>query len=84
MKKVAITIGALLLAASGALYATPAEDLVASLDADGDSQISPEEAVANPEIEAQFTVLDANKDGYLTADELEPEPAPAPEEQPAG
>jgi Ca2+-binding EF-hand superfamily protein len=73
MKKVATTLGALLLMASGALYANPAEELITALDTDDDGQVSLVEAAANPELEAQFAVLDANQDGYLTADELEVE-----------
>ncbi|MFC6672066.1 hypothetical protein [Marinobacterium aestuariivivens] len=76
MKKVITTIGAVLLMTAGAVYANTADELIKALDADGDGQVSLEEAAANPDIEAQFAVLDANQDGYLTADELAAEPQP--------
>jgi Ca2+-binding EF-hand superfamily protein len=82
MKRIAVIDGAALLTASGALYAGPAEDLLESLDSDLDGQISLEEAAVDPGLGANFQALDADQDGYLTAEELEPflqpEPEPAP------
>ena len=40
------------------------------LDADGDGRISRAEAQAAPRLAAHFDDLDANKDGFLTPDEL--------------
>lgn len=80
MKRIAVIVGAVLLTASGALYAGPAEDLIGSLDSDLDGQLSLEEAAADPALEANFKLLDADQDGDLTVQELEPflqqEPVP--------
>lgn len=47
------------------------EDLMAKLDTDNDGRISVEEASADSSISSSFTELDVNKDGYLTASELD-------------
>jgi Ca2+-binding EF-hand superfamily protein len=80
MKRIAVIFGAALLTASGVLYAGPAEDLIKPLDTDLDGQLSLEEAAADPALEVNFQMLDADQDGFLTAEELEPfiqqEPVP--------
>src|SRR5690348_14996056 len=40
------------------------------LDTDGDGRISRGEAQASPRLAARFDEIDANKDGFLTPDEL--------------
>ncbi|WP_340678691.1 hypothetical protein [Paraglaciecola sp.] len=46
------------------------EELFITLDADGDSLISISEAAVDADVSAQFSELDANKDGYLSAEEF--------------
>jgi hypothetical protein len=72
MKRIAVIFGAALLATSGALYAGPAQDVLEALDSDLDGQLSQEEAIADPGLVANFQMLDADQDGYLSAVELEP------------
>ncbi len=43
----------------------------ARLDADGDSRISREEAANAPRLTQEFDAIDANKDGFLTVEELQ-------------
>ncbi|MFT6989146.1 MAG: Ca2+-binding EF-hand superfamily protein [Paraglaciecola sp.] len=47
------------------------EDLIAKLDLDNDGRISIEEAAEDASLAAMFSELDTNKDGYLSASELE-------------
>ncbi|MGK0305722.1 MAG: Ca2+-binding EF-hand superfamily protein [Gammaproteobacteria bacterium] len=47
------------------------EDLIAELDLDNDGRISIEEAAEDASLAAVFSELDTNKDGYLSASELE-------------
>lgn len=47
------------------------EDLMTKLDTDKDGQISIEEAAEDASLTAMFAQLDENKDGYLSAAELE-------------
>lgn len=58
-----------LMFASMALIAE--EDLIAKLDLDNDGRISIEEAAEDASLAAMFSELDTNKDGYLSASELE-------------
>lgn len=41
------------------------------LDTDGDGRISREEAKAAPRLSEHFDAIDANKDGYITAEEMQ-------------
>ncbi len=45
-------------------------DMLKKLDKDGDGRISREEAKAAPRLYEHFDAIDANKDGYLTVEEL--------------
>jgi EF hand len=54
-----------------------ATQMVAAMDTDGDSLLSAAELLAGPHGVADFTQLDRNGDGALTADELAPAVAPA-------
>lgn len=47
------------------------EDLMEKLDTDKDGFISIEEAAEDASLSAMFTALDINKDGLLSATELE-------------
>ena len=44
--------------------------MIKRLDKDGDGKVSREEAQAAPRFAQRFDQLDANKDGFITADEL--------------
>ncbi|WP_158769927.1 EF-hand domain-containing protein [Paraglaciecola sp. L1A13] len=55
--------------ASGSAFAQ--EDIMDALDADNDGRISVEEASSDAALSSVFTELDVNKDGYLSASELE-------------
>ncbi|WP_166422894.1 hypothetical protein [Paraglaciecola sp. 20A4] len=55
--------------ASGSVFAQ--EDIIDALDGDNDGRISVEEASADAALSSVFAELDVNKDGYLSADELE-------------
>ena len=46
-------------------------DIIATLDVDKDDRISVGEATADKSISDAFESLDLDKDGYLTASELE-------------
>lgn len=67
MKKI-IAISALILASTAVLAG---DDLMTKLDTDNDGRISVEEASADASLSATFTEHDTNKDGYLSASELE-------------
>jgi Ca2+-binding EF-hand superfamily protein len=47
------------------------EDLMERLDTDNDGRISIEEASGDPSISFSLTELDVDRDGYLTASELD-------------
>lgn len=51
--------------------ATAAAEAVERMDSDGDSHVSPLEAVASPAIASEFRRYDVNGDGQLSADEIE-------------
>lgn len=60
---------------SGAAFADDnKEDRLASYDADGDGQLSREEAAGNQELSARFDEIDANGDGLLGEDEIDEGP----------
>ena len=67
MKKL-IVITSLLFASNSVLAQ---EDIMDALDADNDGRISLEEASSDAALSSVFTELDVNKDGYLSASELE-------------
>ncbi|GAC25182.1 MAG: hypothetical protein CL579_03620 [Alteromonadaceae bacterium] len=67
MKKL-IVITSLLFASSSVLAQ---DDIMDALDADNDGRISLEEASSDAALSSVFTELDVNKDGYLSASELE-------------
>ncbi|GAC32052.1 EF-hand domain-containing protein [Paraglaciecola polaris] len=67
MKTLIVITGLFL--ASGTVYAQ--EDLMDALDTDNDDRISLEEASSDAALSSVFAELDINKDGYLTASELE-------------
>ncbi|HEX4781929.1 MAG TPA: EF-hand domain-containing protein [Usitatibacter sp.] len=54
---------------SGGRHAKAAERFK-KLDTDGDGRISRAEAQASPRLSKGFDAIDANKDGYITPDEL--------------
>tara|TARA_R110000744_G_scaffold80307_6_gene157653 strand:- start:1195 stop:1401 length:207 start_codon:yes stop_codon:yes gene_type:complete len=67
MKKL-IVITSLLFASNSVLAQ---DDIMDALDADNDGRISLEEASSDAALSSVFTELDVNKDGYLSASELE-------------
>jgi|TARA_R110002012_G_scaffold146850_1_gene305171 Ca2+-binding EF-hand superfamily protein len=67
MKKL-IVITSLLFASSSVLAQ---DDIMDALDTDNDGRISLEEASSDAALSSVFTELDVNKDGYLSASELE-------------
>jgi Ca2+-binding EF-hand superfamily protein len=67
MKKL-IVISSLLFASCNVLAQ---DDILDALDADNDGRISVEEASSDAALSSVFTELDVNKDGYLSASELE-------------
>lgn len=68
MKKL-ILLSTLILA-SGVSFAGEGNDKLATLDTDKDGRISVTEASVDADLAANFSKLDANKDGYLSAGEL--------------
>ena len=81
MKKLALGLGAMVLAAGAAFAqdATVTENsrmaaadsaAFAKLDADGDGRVSAIEAANDSKVAAGFTQADADKDGYLTKAEF--------------
>ena len=67
MKKLVVVTS--LIFASASVIAQ--DDLLEALDTDNDGRISLEEASADAALSSVFTDLDVNKDGYLSASELE-------------
>ncbi|ABG40683.1 hypothetical protein Patl_2165 [Paraglaciecola sp. T6c] len=67
MKKL-IVITSLLFASNCVLAQ---DDIMDALDTDNDGRISLEEASSDAALSSVFTELDVNKDGYLSASELE-------------
>lgn len=73
-----ISILAVLLTAAATSVATQAgegkehgrHDRLAQADKDGDGKISREEAAAMPRMAKNFDKLDANKDGFISKDEM--------------
>lgn len=66
MKKI-IYISVLLMFSSSICFAN---DIIKALDADKDNLVAMEEAKILPELLAQFTELDKNKDNMLDATEI--------------
>ncbi|MCR5878770.1 EF-hand domain-containing protein [Phenylobacterium sp. J367] len=72
MRKILIAaLGLAALAGSAAAQMPAPADIVKAWDKDGDGAVSKEEWVAAGRPEARFAMVDANKDGKVTAEELD-------------
>jgi hypothetical protein len=70
-KAILVAIGLAAVAAPTFAQMPAPADIVKNWDKDGDGAVSKEEWVAAGRPEARFAIVDANKDGKVTAEELE-------------
>ena len=70
-KAILVAIGIAAVAVPAFAQMPPPADIVKAWDKDGDGAVSKEEWVAAGRPEERFAMVDANKDGKVTVDELE-------------